>query len=613
MSWLREEVLRHADIVEVVSEYLPLKKKGANYWALSPFKPEKTPSFAVSPTRQIFKCFASGKGGDVIRFVMEMEGISYGEALRKLAEKYRIALPEEADKAGTASRERQRYLALYGEATRFYREALPGSPAEAYLHRRGVAPQMIDTFQLGYAPPDGNALTRHLLQLGYPEEILITAGLSARSEQSGRLYDRFRGRVIFPIQDEQGAVIAFAGRTLGGEQPKYLNSPDTPFYQKSEILYGLHQARPALRKENAALVVEGYMDVISLHQAGFSQAVATCGTALTPQHLQRLRRHTRRLILLYDSDDAGQAATRRAIFAALAGGFFVYVASLPEAKDPDELLRTHGPEALSNALSAQESWVPYLIRHSGGEQPEQRYQLLQQLGEAIHAIPDPLLRRVYAGEIEKVLNIPLDFWESFQTIESRAHHPHTQSRQQITAERELLRVAFSYPGVLYGGIPVWDLLREELRHFRFSEPAAEAVRQALCRWNGEHPPTFSDIAGELPPQAQDWLSEVLLDKYALSPHWRTWDDSPMEEDPLAIVESNLNLLHLSHLQNLLTENLTILQSLSPEDTAYQEHLSLHQVLLRQRAELAQRGGLLLPYYRMGPAGDTAETTLQEPL
>lgn len=610
MGWLRDAILQRADIVEVVSEYLPLKKKGANYWALSPFKPEKTPSFAVSPTKQIFKCFASGKGGDVIRFVMEMEGLSYNEALRKLAEKYDIPLTETPSKANAASRDRQRYLALYNEAMRFYQERLPGSPAESYLSRRGVSQQMIEAFQLGYAPPEGSVLTAHLLHLGYPEEALIMAGLSARSEQTGRLYDRFRGRVIFPIQDEQGAVIAFAGRALGDEHPKYLNSPDTPFYQKSEILYGLHQARAALRKDNAALVVEGYMDVISLHQAGFSQAVATCGTALTPQHLQRLRRYTRRLSLLYDSDEAGQAATKRAIFSALSAGLFVYVVSLPQAKDPDELLQAHGVDALKAALAAQESWVSYLVRHSG-TQPEQRYHLIQQLGEAIHSMPDPLLRRVYAEEIEKILNIPLDFWENFRTIETRAHAHTLRSHQEITAERELLRMAFTYPTISYGGIPIWELLQEELRHFRFSEQHAEMVRQVLCRWNGERPPSFSDIADELSPEAQDWLSEVLLEKYSLSPHWHTWDDSPLEEDPLAIVESNLNLLHLSHLQSLLEENLSILRTLSPEDTAYQEHLSLHQVLLRQRAELAQRSGLLLPYYREMSAESTIAESSQD--
>lgn len=604
MSWLREEVLRHADIVEVVSEYLPLKKKGSNYWALSPFKPEKTPSFAVSPSKQIFKCFASGKGGDVIRFVMEMEGLSYTEALHKLAQKYNIPIPESSKQGSFTSKEKQRYLALYEEATRFYQKHLAGSPAQAYLERRGISPAMIEAFRLGYAPSEGTALTRHLLQLGYTESTLITAGLSARSESGGRLYDRFRGRVIFPIQDEGGAVIAFAGRSLGNELPKYLNSPDTPFYQKSEILYGLHQARSTLRKDAHALIVEGYMDVISLHQAGFPQAVATCGTALTPDHLQRLRRYTRKLTLLYDSDDAGQAAAERAIFQALAAGFFVDIATIDNAKDPDELLQTRGRDAMAAVIDKRKSWIHFLIQRRGGERTEERYQLIQQLGEALHSIPDPLLRRVYAEEIEKALRIPPEFWESFERVEVGVRSSAKLSRPSITAERELIRIAFTYPEVLYGGLPLWQVIQEELRHLTFSDPSAEAIRRVLCERTLPHPPTFSEIAERLTPELQDWLSEVLLEKYGLSPHWHTWDDNPLEEDPIAIFESNLNLLHLAHLQRLLEENLSILQTLSPEDAAYEEHLSLHQVLLRQRTEIAQRNGILLPYRK--PTLDSSE-------
>ncbi|MCX8111813.1 MAG: DNA primase [Bacteroidia bacterium] len=597
MSWLREAVLRHADIVEVVSEYLPLKKKGANYWSLSPFKPEKTPSFAVSPTKQIFKCFSTGKGGDVIRFVMEMEGLSYREALHKLAQRYNIPLPQAPDKALSQTKERQRYIHLYQETLRFYRAHFAGSPAEAYIRQRGLLPETIEVFQLGYAPPDGQALADYLLRLGYAEELLIQAGLVARSENTGRLYDRFRGRVIFPIQDEQGVVIAFAGRSLGTEEPKYLNSPDTPFYQKSDILYGLYQARSALRKDKPALVVEGYMDVISLHQAGFPEAVATCGTALTTEHLHRLKRYTRRLIFLYDNDEAGHSATQRATLSALSAGFFVSVAPLSSAKDPDELIKTQGPAALRELLQNTQTWPIFFIQHIPHDTPEQRYQLIQKLGEALHTIPDPVLRRVYAEEIERALKIPLDFWDSYARVERPvALAPHFYSPQRITAERELLRMALSYPTAMYGGIPVWRLLQEELRHLSFADSTAEKVRRVFCDWVKNDPPIFSDLAEQLEPEAQDWLSEVLMERYTLSPHWQSWDDSPLEEDVLRVVETNLNLLHLNHIQQLLEENLSILRTLEPESPTYNEHLVIHQVLLKQRVELAQQSGLLLPYH-----------------
>ncbi|MCS7189225.1 MAG: DNA primase [Bacteroidia bacterium] len=613
MGWLRDEVLRRADIVEVVSEYLPLKKRGANYWALSPFKPEKTPSFAVSPSKQIFKCFASGKGGDVIRFVMEMEGLSYSEALQKLAKKYDIQLPAEKE-ISYSSKEKQQYAAIYGEAARFYQMHLKNSPAEAYLRQRGVKEEVASTFQLGYAPAEGDSLAQYLIRLGYSEESLIKWGLCLRHEGSGKIYDRFRGRLIFPITDEQGTIIAFAGRliTEASSQPKYLNSPETPYYQKSEVLYGLAQAKSHLRKGGAALIVEGYMDVISLHQAQFPQAVATCGTALTPAHLERLRRYTRELIILYDSDEAGQAAAERAIEPALSTGFFVRIAQITSAKDPDEFLRKSDSQGLAQIIQQSVSWPIFLSeRRKDSSTPSQRYELLQRLGQCLQAIPDPLMRRVYAEEIAEKLHIPLEFWENFERIETsdRANPP---SSIRITAERELLRIVFSYPEVEYAGMPLWQYLQEELRHFNFSEPAAEKLRKVLCDWNEPFPPTLAILTERLPVEVQDWAAGLVLEKYSLSEHWHTWDDSSTQEDPVQIAETNLTLLHLDHLQRLLEENLHFIQSLPPESATYQEHLTLHQVLLHQRAELAHRQGLILPYRKAEhPTKRNSPTNIQE--
>lgn len=602
MGWLRDEVLRRADIVEVVSQYLPLKKRGANYWALSPFKPERTPSFAVSPTKQIFKCFASGKGGDVIRFVMEMEGLSYGEALRKLAQNYNIPLPESVPLRERHA-ERERYLALYHVATQFYHRQLAGSPAEPYLRARGLEPATIAAYQLGYAPSDGTALTRHLLQLGYPEDLLVAWGLSLRSERDGRLYDRFRGRVIFPLFDEQGEVVAFAGRLLAdqADQPKYLNSPETPFYHKSELLYGLHAARATLRKGRSALIVEGYMDVLTLHQVGFREAVATCGTALTEAHLARLRRYTPEIVLLYDTDEAGQAAIQRALLPALQAGFFVRVLSLPEGKDPDEFVRTHSSADFEALRQQAVSWPMYLASRTGST-AEARYELLRQIGQHLQALPDPFLRRAYADEIAEKLHIPLDFWETYQSVSAAPPAPLPRQSPRITAERELLRVALLYPEAVYDGRPLWQFLAEELRLFSFADAAAEEVRQAFCHEEGPQPPRPAQLMQALSPAAQDWLSELLLERYALSPHWRTWDDSPLQEDPIALLETNLALLHMHHIQSLLEENLRYLEGVSPQETTYQEHLAIHRVLVEQRTELAHRHGLILPYRKASPEG-----------
>lgn len=602
MGWLREEVLRHADIVEVVSEYLPLKKRGSNYWALSPFKPEKTPSFAVSPSKQIFKCFASGKGGDVVRFVMEMEGLTYGEALRKLAEKYGITYDFSEEKRGF-TKEKERYTALYAEVVRFYRERLAGSPAEAYLRRRGLSPETQAAFQLGYAPAEGDALVRYLLRLGYEERALVEWGVALRQETSGRLYDRLRGRVIFPISDELGIIVALAGRTLeeGAQEPKYLNSPETPFYRKSEILYGLAQARPRLRKGEAALIVEGYMDVLSLHQAGFSQAVATCGTALTEEHLRRLRRYTQEVILLYDSDAAGQSATERAIEVALRANFFVRVAQVASGKDPDEFLQQEGPEAFQKVLEESLSWTVFWAKRYPDPQAQTRYQLLQRLGQGLQLLADAALRRAYAEEIAQQLGIPVEFWENFAQVERQAQQRERPRGPRITAERELLRIALLYPEVDYGGLPLWRVLQEELRPMTFADPLAEALRRAFCEWPHSRPPTLADLSETLSTEAQDWAAGLLLEKYTLSPHWSTWDDSPLKESPLQLAETNLSLLYMDHLQRLLEENLNVLETLPEADITYQEHLALHQALLRQRAEYAHKQGLILPYRKAPPS------------
>ncbi len=341
------------------------------------------------------------------------------------------------------------------------------------------------------------------------------------------------------------------------------------------------------------------MDVLALHQAGFLEAVATCGTALTEAHLARLRRYTRELVLLYDADEAGQAAVQRALLPALQAGFFVRVLSLPDCKDPDEFLRRHSPADLEALLKEAVSWPLYLASRSGSS-AEARYHLLRQLGQHLQALPDPFMRRAYAEEIAEKLHIPVDFWETYQSVSAAPLAPLPRQSPRITAERELLRVALLYPQLVYEGMPLWQFLAQELRLFSLSEAPAEEVRQAFCGWEGPEPPEAAQLMETLSPEAQDWLAELLLERYRLSPHWRTWDDSPLQEDPLQVLETNLILLHLHHLQSLLEENLRYLEGIAPDEAAYQEHLAVHQVLVEQRTELAHRQGLILPYRKASP-------------
>ena len=599
MGRLVEEVLRRADIVEVVSSYLPLKKRGANYWALSPFKPEKTPSFAVSPSKQIFKCFSSGKGGNAIRFVMEMEGISYGEAVRKLAERYGIPIEEERQQ-GPSRSARERYLSIYREVVRFYREALSQSnEAQTYLKKRGIRPEAIEKFLLGYAPAGWDTLTKRLLELGFDRESLVEAGVVSLSEESGRLYDRFRNRVMFPIQDERGEVIALAGRALSGapDEPKYLNSPETTFYKKSEVLYGFFQAKGAIRKAERVIVVEGYMDCIRLHQEGIGEVVAVGGTALSEVQVGLIRRQARRVYLAFDADEAGQIAAERNIEPALAGGFLVYVVQFGEGKDPDEVIERVGVEGFQQALKSAKSWVQFVVERMGAADTEKRYALYERLGRLLLQVPDPFLRRAYADEIQRVVGIEPSFWESFKAIGgSEARHGLPSGRDKPTADRELLRVWVSYPHSEYGGRPLGAVLREALGTMTFADAEMEALRQALVEalWEEGHL-EGALLLERLPEQVRDTAAALMMNHLTVSESWKQWDEAPLEEDPIKVFESNYRRLALDHIQKLLEENQQILSALSPEEAVYQEHLALHRVLLEKRREIAQQDGVILAY------------------
>jgi DNA primase catalytic core len=599
MGRLAEEVLRRADIVEVVSSYIPLKKRGANYWALSPFKPEKTPSFAVSPSKQIFKCFSSGKGGNVIRFVMEMEGISYGEALRKLAERYGIPVTEEFERGGGKSA-RERYLSIYREVVRFYREALHQSPeALNYLKRRGLRGETLKKFLLGYAPAGWDTLTKRLLGLGYEEETLVEAGVVSRSEETGRLYDRFRHRIIFPIQDERGEVIALAGRTLSEDpqEPKYLNSPETAFYKKSEVLYGFFQAKGAIRKADRVIVVEGYMDCLRLHQEGIEEVVAVSGTALSEVQVYVLRRHARRMYLAFDADTAGEMAAERNIEPALAGGFLVYVVRFEGGKDPDEYVQKVGAEGFRQAVEGAISWVRFLVERIGVDQTEKRYVLYERLGQLLLRVPDPFLRRAYADEIQRLVGIEPSFWESFGGVtRGEGHLRRASGGEKLRADSELLRLWVSYPYYEYRGRPLWEVVREAVGGMTFSEPNLEALRQALMELPWEEGGLEGALLLErLREEVRDLAAAFMVRRLNLSENWKQWDDTPLEEDPGEVFETNYRRLALDHIQKLLEENQQILSSLSPEVPAYREHLELHRVLLEKRREIAERDGIILPY------------------
>ncbi|MXW64051.1 MAG: DNA primase [Bacteroidetes bacterium SB0668_bin_1] len=415
------EVRAASDIVDVVSDYVRLKKKGSNFFGLCPFHEEKTPSFSVNPELEIFKCFGCGAGGDVFRFVMEVEGMSFPESVRTLAEKAGIELPEE----GATSRERADAMeAVYGAlrfAARFFygqlTQADSGRKALEYMQRRGYSNAIIREFGVGYAPEGWNRLLKEAEAKHISPETLEQAGLIIPQKSGEGHYDRYRGRVMFPIFSHMGKVLGFGGRVLddaAGEgenpQPKYINSPETLVYDKRRVLYGLHQARQVIREQEEAMLVEGYTDVMSLHQAGARNAVASCGTSLTREQVQLLHRYAQRIVLVFDADGAGEKAARRAIDLVLAEGMSVYVVELPAGEDPDSIAQREGASLNDYLIKHRVDFVRWLhgadSRAGRLDTPEGRAAGMRTVLRAIACIPDALTREAWLPRASEMFSVP---------------------------------------------------------------------------------------------------------------------------------------------------------------------------------------------------------------
>jgi DNA primase len=408
-----ERVKQQADIVRVVGEYVRLKKTGKDFSGLCPFHQEKTPSFTVSPIKQIFYCFGCGKGGDIFNFVMEMERCEFPDALRLVAEKCGISIPKPKPSSPaerTQSSVRATLVEMHREAQTFFVKQLQGTAegklARAYLEDRGLDNATTERFGIGYAPSGGDALLRHL-KGKYAEKLLAESGLVSRGE-GGRFFDRFRRRITFPIANESGKIVAFGCRALGEDQPKYLNSPETPIYSKSNVLYHLDRAKEALRRSDFAVLVEGYMDAIAVARAGISNVVASCGTSLAEPQIKLLGRFTKRVIVNYDPDAAGQAATERSIAILLEQDFEVRVLALPGKADPDKFIREQGADAYMKLLKESPPYVDYLIaraRQMDMATGEGKRQAVNFLLPYVQKIPNRILRSEWATRIAQQLGL----------------------------------------------------------------------------------------------------------------------------------------------------------------------------------------------------------------
>ena len=408
-----DRVKQQADIVRVIGEYVRLKKSGQNFTGLCPFHSEKTPSFAVHPVKQIYHCFGCGAGGDVFKFVMELEKCDFPEAVRTVAAKCGIAVPSPRERSPEERREQQQRTALvemHREAAAFFLRQLEGTAegkaARAYLADRGLDGDTISRFGIGYASSGGDALARQL-KAKYPDKLLEISGLAGR-DPNGRLYDRFRRRIMFPIANESGKVIAFGGRALGDDLPKYLNSPETPIYTKSTVLYHFDRAKEAIRQADAVVLVEGYMDAIAVAKAGVANVVASCGTSLTDSQVKLLGRFTRRVIVNFDPDTAGQAATERSLAILLEQNCDVRVLALPGGKDPDSFVRAEGAEAYHRLLAAAPSYLDYLIgraRQLGTGTAEEKLRAVNFLMPHVQRVPDGIIRSEWATRIAQQLRV----------------------------------------------------------------------------------------------------------------------------------------------------------------------------------------------------------------
>jgi len=494
-----DEVRMQNDIVEVISQYVPLKQKGSSYFGLCPFHNEKTASFSVNSEKQFYYCFGCGAAGNVFSFLMEMENMDFPEALKKLAERAHIALPEPERSAQVIAAEqtKQRLFDIHTAAGRFFYDCLQekqGEQARAYLAKRQMDPRMARKFGIGYSPDSYDALFKHLKEKGFTLSDILKSGLVLENKDGKGYHDRFRGRLMFPIFDVQGRVVGFGGRILAKGEPKYLNSPETILFSKSRNLYGLNFAKAAKKRE--LILVEGYMDMLSIYQAGFHNVVASLGTAFNNDHARTLKRFADDVILLYDSDEAGTNAALRAIPVLVKNGFRVKVTQVPDGKDPDEFIKAKGAAEFSKLLINAVHYISFEIaciqRKYNLKNPEHRVRFATEAAEILSKLDSEIERNVYLGEVSRVTGVEEEAIRSeirkLMRKEDEAFAKEAERRQQnlknytaegrkvekglIEAQRNLLYYASQNQGV-------YETLRKVLEEDDFTEEVFRGAFQHI--------------------------------------------------------------------------------------------------------------------------------------
>lgn len=571
-----DELIARTDLVDLVSETVRLTKKGRNYWGLCPFHSEKTPSFSVSADKQIFKCFGCGKGGGAINFVMEMENLPFWDAVVLLSKRAGMEVPERNTYSTGMKERREKLLTINREAARAFHRWLHASEGEyalSYLQNRGLSRGTLTRFGLGFAPNSWDALILELSKQGYDKRDLLDAGLAV-SNQDGRIYDRFRNRVIFPIIDVRGDVIGFGGRVMDDSTPKYLNSPDSFVYNKSRNVFALNIAKKS--KSDTVILTEGYMDTITLHQAGFDNAVASLGTSLTQEHAQLLSRYFHHAILSYDSDTAGVSAAQRAIPLLEKAGLQVRVLRMTGAKDPDEYIKQFGRDAFSHLLEQSENQVDYRLHQIQKkyqmEDDNQKVAFLHEAAQMLSTLSSAVEREVYGNHAAAMAGISSEAmsYEIKKAFQQRVK----QSQRQ--KERQVLTPATS--------------LQPKLREFHYENFRSARAEEGIIRLLVLDPSIHSSLTHL---DAKQFSSPLLAKAYqllmerakaALSTQLATlaMDLNAQEMDHLTYVISQPESLANSH------QSLSNYISIVQEEALKRTHTDDIQLLIETKRKTLQK-------------------------
>lgn len=519
-----DDFIRHlkeqVDLVRIVNEYVPLRKAGpARYKACCPFHDEKTPSFHVHATEQFYKCFGCGEGGDVIKFVERMERLTFWEAVKLLAERHGIPLPQRSQAADEESKRRGRLSEMLELAVQTFRRNLQepvGEEVRGYLERRGVSREATEEFQLGLSERSGYSLYQLLERRGFAPAEMVEAGLAAARQDGSGYYDRFRGRLMFPIHSEAGKVIGFGGRALAkGDEPKYLNSAESPLYRKSEVLYNLNRSRKAIQESGYAVLVEGYMDVIGVWSAGVKNVVATCGTAMTQAQVRIIRRHAPSLVINFDPDQAGSNAAERAIAVVpVEEEMQLRICTLAGGLDPDEFVQKNGPEAYRKALAdAPNYWLWFAGRERAkleNGSPEGRSQLFQVLLKEIHRVPDKVKRLSIANDLAEFVGIGHGMvLEEFRKAAAERRAPKRDIREEEGLDPNEVILLHALIGNAEAREQILPVLKQlaVIKKYR-TWPVFEALFRLL---EGGEAVSFASLEPRLGEPAKTLLSAVLLD------------------------------------------------------------------------------------------------------